>query len=219
MVHPQSHTHTHSYFWFCETWGFKRLTNLNRGRSEPDIFVQPFPVTKLCQVFWKSSLSYVIFIPTRWPAFSSFASLTFARLFVFFLLFFLLFPPPLWKDRCCLFNLKVLIPILSGYFLPLRGWSYLLDPPPSATQSVHGKYFICGSQTAKNNILRENSSPVTEGQRGKWGCVQARISKPWLAKTGWSGYPCRPVIITHNIIYLFFLIRWISGNILIPSHC
>lgn len=47
-------------------------------------------------------------------------------------------------------------------------------------------YFICGSQTAKHNILTETSSQVTEGQGGKWGCVCASISTPWLAKTCWT---------------------------------
>lgn len=35
----------------------KRITNLNRGKTKPDIFMQSFPVTKLCHILWKSSVS------------------------------------------------------------------------------------------------------------------------------------------------------------------
>lgn len=144
----------------------------------------------------------MIFILTRW------APLLVWRRELVTLYFSLwrLFPPPLWKHRCSLFNLKVLILILSGYFLPLRDCSYLLAHASlfDTGLSLHSEYFICGSQTAKHNVLTDSSSQATEGQRGKWGCVCARISKPWLAKTGWtnggSGYSCRLIVITHNII-------------------
>lgn len=144
----------------------------------------------------------MIFILTRW------APLLVWRRELVTLYFSLarLFPPPLWKHRCCLFNLKVLILILWGYFLPLRDWSYLLAPPSLFTDTglgLHGEYFICGSQMAKHDVLTESSSQATEGQRGKWGCVRARIWKPWLAETGWtnggSGCSCRLIMITHNI--------------------
>lgn len=161
----------------------------------------------LCHILWKSSVSFMIFILTRW------APLLVWRRELVALYFSLgrLFPPPLWKHRCCLFNLKVLI--LSGYF-PATGATFW-PPPPSSTQGSVCTVNILSVGLRRRNIMSESSSQATEGQRGKWGCVRARISKPWLAQTGWtnggSGYSCRLIVITHNIIIAIVIFHsWVT---------
>lgn len=99
-------------------------------------------------------------------------------------------------------NLKVLVPILSGYFLPLRDCSYLLYPPPPPQGSVWAANSLSVGLRRRNIISSLKVAP--RSTRGKWGCVRTKISKPWLAKTGWthgcSAYPCRIIRMTHNMI-------------------
>lgn len=90
-------------------------------------------------------------------------------------------------DTFCLFNLEA-----CDINHESRGgischWGSGSTPNPRSTQDMvyTQPIFICVSQMVKHNILTASSSRVSEGQRGKWRPIPARISKSWLGEIGW----------------------------------